>query len=52
MHVIYPLAAVVFLVQLMLFVRLHLRGGYNLVSHAVSNYGVVACPIREVRWIS
>jgi hypothetical protein len=40
MHVIYPLAALAFLIQLMLLVRLHLRGGYNLVSHAVSNYGV------------
>jgi hypothetical protein len=37
---IYASAVLVYLVQLALFLTLNLRGGYSLVSHAVSDYGV------------
>jgi hypothetical protein len=38
--VIYALAALAYFVQLALFLTLNIRGNYNLVSHAVSDYGV------------
>lgn len=37
---IYAVAALVYLVQLALFLALNVRGKYSLVSHAVSDYGV------------
>jgi hypothetical protein len=37
---VYALAALIYLVQLGLFLTLNIRGSYNLVGHAVSDYGV------------